>query len=312
MADSTSPAGALARLSGRPFYKMNGAGNSIVVLDARRSAVDELSKAEAVAIHHTAGLAFDQLMILHDPRSPGTEAFVRIINNDGSEAGACGNGTRCVAWALLRLKETEDDWQCVATAAASRPERRVVVVETVRGLLECQRESPRVFTVDMGCPQLEADTIPLRHAVPDTAEFELDYPCEALHRPAAAGMGNPHAVFFLNPAVAQGSSDCPEITEHGPVLETHEMFPEKANISFAHVLARDRISLRVWERGVGITKACGSAACATLVSAVRRGLTDRIATVSLPGGDLRIHWREADNHVLMTGPVELEHEGVFA
>lgn len=315
---STDPAlqgGPLKRLCGISFSKMNGAGNSIVVLDLRGSTIEHIEPAEAITLHRSQ--AFDQLMVLHDSRTPGTLSYVKILNNDGSEAGACGNGTRCVAWALMRHSGGFTADTARDSGAASLPSQDTIVVETVRGLLECRRVSAFSFTVDMGSPQLAASEVPLRDDVADTSSFELDYPCAALRRPAGAGMGNPHAVFFLEGSAEEpgpdGSSCTPEpdIAVHGPALETHPMFPAKANISFARVVSRDRIALRVWERGVGITQACGSAACATLVSAVRRGLADRTATVSLPGGELQIEWRESDGHVLMTGPVELEHEGVL-
>jgi diaminopimelate epimerase len=278
----------MSKLAGRPFFKMNGLGNEIIVLDLRGSAL-AVSPADARAIHRSEGLAYDQLMVLHDCVTPGTEAFVRILNNDGSESGACGNGTRCVAWVLLR----EDP-------------RDVIFVETVRGLLECRREGPLAFTVDMGEPLLGARDIPLRDDVADTRRIALDFDVAALRAPAVANMGNPHAIFFVDDVEAH------QLSLNGPRLEHHPMFPERANISLAHVVARDHIVLKVWERGVGLTQACGSAACASVVCASRLDLTDRRARVTLPGGDLFIDWRESDGHVLMTGPVELEFEGVFA
>jgi diaminopimelate epimerase len=161
----------------------------------------------------------------------------------------------------------------------------------------------------MGAPRLAWNEIPLRDPFPDTRTIELQIgPIDApiLHTPSAVNMGNPHAIFWVEDVEAY------DLERIGPLLEHHPMFPERANISLAHVLAPDHIRLRVWERGVGLTRACGSAACAVLVAAARKRLTGRRATVSLPGGDLVIHWRESDDHVLMTGPVELEHEGVFA
>jgi diaminopimelate epimerase len=278
----------MSKLAGRPFFKMNGLGNEIIVLDLRGSTL-AVSPGEARAIHRSEGLAYDQLMVLHDCVTPGTEAFVRILNNDGSESGACGNGTRCVAWVLLR-----DD------------PRDVIFVETVRGLLECRREGLLAFTVDMGEPLLGARDIPLRDDVADTRRIALDFDVAALRAPAVANMGNPHAIFFVDDVEAH------QLSLNGPRLEHHPMFPERANISLAQVVARDHIVLKVWERGVGLTHACGSAACAAVVCAARLDLADRRARVTLPGGDLLIVWRESDGHVLMTGPVELEFEGVFA
>jgi diaminopimelate epimerase len=228
--------------------------------------------------------------VLHRPRTPGTRCYIRIYNTDGSEAGACGNGTRCVAWVLA-----EED-------GAER-----FTVETVAGLLACRRVGPHAFSVDMGEPRFGWQDIPLAEEFRDTRAIELQIgPIDApvLHSPSVVSMGNPHAVFWVDDPYAY---DLPKI---GPMLENHPIFPERANISLAAVKTRDHIVLWVWERGVGITRACGSAACAALVSAARTKRTGRAATVSLPGGDLFVEWRE-DNHVIMTGPTELEHQGTF-
>ena len=270
---------------------MNGLGNAITVLDLR-GAEAAVSADQVRFIHGVPGLAFDQLMVLSDPRRAGTAAFVRIFNNDGSEAGACGNGTRCVAWLLMR----------------DGPDR-ALVVETPAGLLECRREGPLSFRVDMGAPRLDWRDIPLARAVADTRRVDLALAGvgDAEMRVASVvNMGNPHAIVWVRDLAAH------DLAAAGPLLERHPMFPAKANISLAEILARDHIRLRVWERGVGLTQACGSAACAALVAAVRDGLTDRKARVTLPGGDLTIEWREADDHVLMTGPVELESETTIA
>jgi len=277
-------------LAGRPFAKMNGLGNEIVVLDLRGTDI-AVTPAQARAIHRADRLAYDQLMVLHDPVSAGTLAFVRIFNNDGTESGACGNGTRCVAWIMTR---------------DGAPDR--FFVETPAGVLECAREGERSFTVDMGAPRLDWREIPLSREQSDTTAIDLHRDAgsaPALNGPAVVNMGNPHAIFFVADIEAY------DLAALGPGLETDPIFPQKANISLAQVLAPDHIRLRVWERGVGLTQACGSAACATLVGAARRGLSQRAARITLPGGDLRIDWRESDGHVMMTGPVELEFEGVF-
>jgi diaminopimelate epimerase len=266
---------------------MNGLGNRIVVLDMR-GAAGAVTPDQARAIHRARDLAFDQLMVVSDPRRAGTAAFMRIYNNDGSEAEACGNGTRCVAYWLMRGRAQDD-----------------LKLETRAGVLDCHREGALSFRVDMGEPRFDWREIPLRHAVPDTRRVAVPLEGRDDRELAAASvvnMGNPHAVFFVRDVAVH------DLSTIGPRLETHPIFPEKANISLAHVVARDSILLRVWERGVGLTLACGSAACATLVAAVRDGLTERRARVALPGGDLTIEWREADNRVLMTGPVELESE----
>jgi diaminopimelate epimerase len=266
---------------------MNGLGNQIVVLDLRGSGAGVTAE-QARAIHHTRGLAFDQLMAVFDPRQAGTTAFVRIYNNDGSEAEACGNGTRCVAYLLMRGRDGDD-----------------LRLETRAGILDCRREGELSFRVDMGAPRLAWGEIPLRHAVADTRRVALPidgHDDAGLGIASVVNMGNPHAVFWVRDIAAH------DLARIGPLLEHHPMFPEKANISLAHVAARDHLKLRVWERGVGLTQACGSAACAALVAAVRDDLAERKARVTLPGGDLTIEWREADGHVLMTGPVELESE----
>lgn len=280
----------MSGLAGRPFLKMNGIGNEIIVLDLRGGA-SAVAPGEARAIARGDGLAYDQLMVLSDPRTAGTEAYMTIFNNDGSLSGACGNGTRCVAWALMR------------DGARER-----LTLETQAGLLECRKAGPERFTVDMGPPRLAWREIPLAREVSDTRAVALDNP--AAPGPfCAVNMGNPHAVFFVADARAI------DLARVGPALEHDPMFPERANISMAEVVGaepdRARILLRVWERGAGITQACGSAACATLVAAARTGRTGRAADIELPGGVLFIEWRESDQHVLMTGDVELEFEGRF-
>jgi diaminopimelate epimerase len=282
-------------LANSRFLKMNGLGNEITVLDLRGSAI-RVSAAEARSIAADPRSHFDQLMVLHDPVTPGTDAFMRIYNTDGTESGACGNGTRCVAWAMMSDPEMR------------RAGDNGLVLETKAGLLPVERVSDLVFTVDMGTPLFGWTDIPLRRPFPDTRRIAVDPLPEApeLQGPSAVSMGNPHAIFWVADA---GSYD---LSRLGPILENDPVFPERANISLAQVLSPEHILLHVWERGAGLTRACGSAACATLVAAARKGLTGRKATLTLPGGDLEIAWREADDHVLMTGPVELEHEGLLS
>jgi len=271
-------------LAGRRVARMNGVGNKILVIDLRGAAFLP-TPGELRAIHRAEGLDFDQLMALSDPRDPASAAFVRIYNNDGSEAGACGNGTRCVADRLAR------------TGAEA------VTIETKAGLIACERLGARVWRVDMGAPRLAWDEIPLAREVADTRKVDLALGGVADFGPASVvNMGNPHAIFWVGDVAAI------PLESVGPRFETHPLFPQKANISFAQVLARDAIAVRVWERGVGVTLGCGSAACATLVAAARLGLTGREARIGLPGGELTIEWREGDGHVLMTGPVEFERE----
>jgi len=278
-------------LAGRRVQRMNGAGNKILVLDLRDSP-DAPTAAQARAIHRAPGLDYDQMMTLSQPRTAGTAAYVRIFNNDGSLAGACGNGTRCVADRLAR-----------ELGAAS------LAVETEAGVIACERLGPSSYRVDMGRPRLDWAKIPLARPVHDTARVALDWPegdpLAALGLAATANMGNPHAAFF-QPDLASVDA-----AGWGARIEVHPLFPEKVNVTFAHIAARDAVSAVVWERGVGLTLACGSAACAVVVSGVRLGLVERLAAVRLPGGELVIEWREADGHVLMTGPVEYEGEFVL-
>ena len=264
---------------------MNGVGNKILTLDLRGTAVLP-TPAEARAIHRAPGLDYDQLMVLSDPNRPGNEAFVRIYNNDGSEAGACGNGTRCVADRLARVSGA-----------------RAFAVETAAGVIACERLDEWTYRVDMGPPRLTWSEIPLAKPVYDERAVSLKLPGLPDYGPASVvNMGNPHAIFWVKDVATI------PLEAVGPRFETLPIFPEKANISFAEIVTADRIKLRVWERGVGITLGCGSAACATLVAASRLGLTGRAARIELPGGALTIEWRASDDHVLMTGPVEFERE----
>jgi diaminopimelate epimerase len=284
----------MSALANHAFVKMNGLGNEIVVVDLRAppGAAGAITAADARAAAQPGGAPYDQLMTLQTPRTPGTDAYVRIYNNDGSEAGACGNGMRCVAELLFR--ETG---------------KTALTFETRAGLLNCWKgEEPHVSTVDMGVPRFAWNEIPLAEEFRDTRAIELqigpiDKPI--LHSPSVVNMGNPHAVFWVDDVEPY------DLGKIGSLLENHPMFPERANISLAAIKARDHIVLRTWERGAGLTKACGSAACAAAVAAARLKRTERRVTVSLPGGDLRIEWRARDDHVLMTGPVEYEYAGTF-
>ena len=279
----------MAALENRPFVKMNGLGNEIVVLDLRADPIP-VPPSEARALARPGVVPFDQIMALYPPITVGTEAFVRIINNDGSESGACGNGTRCIA-----LYE------------ADRVGRDHLVFESVAGLLECD-VTPDGITADMGEPHFGWAAIPLAGPVSDTAAIELQVgPSDApvLRAPSVANVGNPHAIFWVDDIEAV------DLSTYGPELEHHPVFPERANISLAHVVSPEHIVLKVWERGVGLTRACGSAACAAAVSAARTGRTGRRVRVTLPGGDLLIDWRESDDHILMTGPAEHEFDGTL-
>lgn len=265
-----------------PFRKMHGLGNDFVVLDARAHPL-ELTPAmtRAIADRRT-GIGCDQLVVIEKARSPLSDAWMSLWNADGSPTSACGNASRCVAWLLMEQ------------GGGDR-----VVIETKAGLLDAERRGDKLVAVDMGAARLDWREIPVAKAV-DTLNMGIGI--GALQNPVGVSMGNPHAVFFVDDVAKI------DLAALGPVLEHHDFFPERANIEAAQVLGPDRIRMRVWERGTGITSACGTGACATLVAAARRGLTGRRAEVILDGGTLSIEWLP-DDHVLMTGPVALVAEG---
>jgi diaminopimelate epimerase len=280
----------MGALANRTFVKMNGIGNEIVVVDLRAQG-GSIRPEEARAAAAPGGAPYDQLMALYPSRTPGTDAFIRIYNNDGSEAGACGNGMRCVA-----------------DLVAKESGKNALTFETTAGVLNCWKNADGLFTVDMGVPRFKWNEIPLAEEFRDTRAIELqigpiDKP--VLHSPSVVSMGNPHAIFWVDDVNAY------DLARFGPLLENHPIFPERANITLAQIIARDNIVIRTWERGAGLTKACGSAACAAAVAAARLKRTGRKMKISLPGGELTIEWRETDDHVLMTGPVEFEFEGRF-
>ncbi len=268
-----------------PFIKMHGCGNDFVVLDERTAPLGlTAARAAAIADRRT-GIGCDQFIVI-EPPPPGShaDAFMRIRNPDGTEAGACGNATRCVADLL-----------------AAETGRRHIVIQTAAGPLPSDIHSDGRISVDMGPARLDWCDVPLAQAA-DTLHLKLALGPVA--DPAALSMGNPHATFFVPDA------ETLPIETLGPALEHDPIFPERANIGFAQVLAPDHIRLRVWERGAGLTRACGSGACAALVNAARRGLTGRRASVLVDGGALEITWRD-DGHVLMTGPVAVAFRGTL-
>jgi diaminopimelate epimerase len=278
-------------LANRAFVKMNGVGNEIVVVDMRREPA-AISADDARAAAAPGGAPYDQLMALYPPRLAGTESHVRIFNNDGSEAGACGNGMRCIAALIARQSGKEK-----------------LAFEVEGRVLNTWRNANGEFTVDMGVPRFAWNEIPLAEEFRDTRSIELqigpiDKPI--LHSPSAVNMGNPHAIFWVEDVNAY------DLARLGPLLEHHPIFPERANITLCAVQSPEHIVIRTWERGAGLTKACGSAACAAAVAAARLKRTGRNVRVTLPGGVLMIEWRAGDDHVLMTGPVEFEREGVFS
>ena len=268
------------------FLKMNGLGNDFVVVEARSQPFAPTPDQVRAIAAREGGIGCDQLIAIES--SAKGDAFMRIWNADGQEVSACGNATRCVGWLLMEAK---------AADAAS--------IETRAGLLHASRGPvERTVTVDMGRPGLDWRDIPLSEEM-DTRGIELQIgPIDAphLHTPGCVSMGNPHVVFFVKDAATA------PVREMGPIIEHHMLFPQGVNVGFAEVRSPDRIRLRVWERGAGETKACGTGACAALVAAHRRGLTDAKAIVELDGGELTIDWRD-DDHVLMTGPVAVEFTG---
>ncbi len=266
------------------FTKMHGLGNDFVIIDARRHAlaVDE-GKARRIADRHT-GVGCDQVIVIETAKNGAADAFMRIRNADGGEVAACGNAARCVAALLM--------------GEAGRDSARI---ETLAGMLEAEGLEDGTVAVDMGAPRLDWRDIPLSEPS-DTLHLALS--AGPLTDPVAVSMGNPHAVFFVPDA------DAVDLAALGPGLEHHAMFPERANIGVATMRGRDAIRLRVWERGAGLTLACGTGACAALVAAVRRGLAERRCRVTLDGGTLTIEWRE-DGHVLMSGPVAIAFTGAL-
>ena len=272
-----------------PFRKMNGLGNDFVVLDARvRPLALAAEDARRIGDRKT-GVGCDQIIVMEP--SQKADLFMRIFNADGSEVSACGNATRCIA--LLAAEESG---------------RSEVSVETTAGLLEAKVDGADSITIDMGKPRFAWNEIPLAEPFADTTGIELQIgPIDApiLHTPSVVNVGNPHAIFWVEDVNAH------DLGRFGPLLENHPIFPERANISLAEVTSPRSLKLRTWERGAGLTRACGTAACAAAVAAARKGLTGRQVSVELPGGTLFIHW-STDDHILMRGPAELEFEGTLA
>lgn len=271
-------------MSGRAFIKMHGLGNDFVVIDARAQPL-ALNDAQARAIaDRKTGVGCDQFILIEPAKNGSTDATMRIRNADGGEVEACGNASRCVAQLLMREQQ-----------------KNRVAVDTAAGVIVAEDAGEGRVAVDLGPARLEWRDIPLARAM-DT--LHLDLALGPLSDPVAVNVGNPHAVFFVPDAEAI------DLKTLGPQLERHALFPERCNIEAATVLSRNRIRMRVWERGVGITRACGTGACATLVAAVRRGLTAAKAEVVLDGGPLEIEWLP-DKHVRMTGPVATSFTGVL-
>ncbi|CAN5321633.1 diaminopimelate epimerase [soil metagenome] len=275
-----------------PFVKMNGAGNDFVVVNALERPFAPTGDQVRALGDRATGEGFDQLIAIEPsrPELPTADAFMRVWNNDGAVVETCGNALRCVGWMLMQASGKDS-----------------VLIDTAGGPATATREGDLQVRVDMGAPRLDWTQVPLAEAM-DTRGIELQVgPIDAplLHTPGAVSMGNPHVVFFTD------RQDDGFVTGSGSLIEHHPLFPEGVNVGFAHVLGPDRIRMRVWERGAGLTKACGTGACAALVATARRGLTGRKATVIVDGGELTIDWDEATGHVFMTGPVEIERTGML-
>lgn len=279
----------------RTFLKMNGLGNDFVVIQTLTQSFEPTpEEIRAIAKRPDAegkngGIGCDQVIAIDPPKAEGASAYVRFWNSDGEETGACGNGTRCVAWLLMQSAGKD-----------------AVAFDTVAGRLSGVAAGDKLVTVDMGPPGLDWSQIPLSEEM-NTERVELQVgPIDAplVHTPVCVSMGNPHVVFFVDAPVSDEFA-----TKTGSLVEHHPLFPQGVNVGFAHIAARDHIQLKVWERGAGLTAACGTGACAAQVAAVRRGLTDRKARVEFETGALVIEWRESDGHVIMTGPVSMDFAG---
>ena len=271
-------------MSNLAFIKMHGLGNDFVIIDGRGDGFSLSRDAVRAIADRRRGVGCDQLIVMENPPSVDADVFMRIYNPDGSESGACGNATRCVA-SLIMEERAESH----------------IIIETISGLLDCENIGGGFYSVDMGPARLDWRDIPVSDAI-DTDHLNIE--AGPLKDPVAVNMGNPHAVFMVDNAEAI------DLEAFGPLIEHHKMFPERTNVEAVHVIDEGRIRMRVWERGAGITQACGSGACAALVATARRGLTGRKADVVLDGGTLTIEWLP-DNNVLMTGPVATSFSGTI-
>lgn len=271
------------------FRKMNGLGNDFVVIDARERPIS-ISDAQAKAIaNRTTGIGCDQLIVMEN--SSLADVKMRIWNAEGGEVESCGNASRCIADIVMNEKGEDS-----------------ATIYTKGGFLVGRRAGKLQVTIDMGKPKFNWDQIPLSEKFADTRHIELQVgPIDAplMHSPSVVNVGNPHCIFWVK------DLDVVNLGRVGPMLENHPLFPERANIEMAKVVARDHVIVNVWERGAGLTKACGTAACAVMASGFRIKIIDRAARVTLPGGDLFMSINEETDHVIMTGPLEYEYEGVI-
>lgn len=269
------------------FLKMHGLGNDFAVFDGRVFPVPVNAAVARAIADRKRGIGCDQVIVMEKAQN-GVAAFMRIFNADGSEVESCGNAARCVAWLLMAEHETDR-----------------IDIATAGGMLSCSAAGEAEITVDMGPPKLDWREIPMSQAV-DTSSFVLPvegFDKQYLQSAAAVSMGNPHCVLFVTDTATV------PLRELGPAIENHPWFPSRTNVEFVTQAGQDHLRMRVWERGAGVTLACGTGACAAAVAAAARGVTGRKTTVTLDGGDLHIDWRESDGHVLMTGPARFSFAG---
>jgi len=272
-----------------PFRKMNGLGNDFVVIDGRARPIVVTEAMVRAASDRSTGVGCDQFILME--KSSFADVRMRIWNSEGGEVEACRNASRCIADLILNEGEADE-----------------VSIETLGGMLKCSRAGEGMMSVDMGEPAFHWSQIPSAEEFFDTTKIELQIgPIDdpILHTPSAVNVGNPHAIFWVDDVEGY------DLAKIGPLLENHPVFPERANISLAHVVDPGHMIMKVWERGAGLTRACGTAACAGAVAAARNELTGRDVRVTLPGGDLQISWRPEDDRIIMTGPFAYEFEGTL-
>ena len=268
------------------FLKMHGLGNDFVVFDGRKTGFALDSATARALADRRLGIGCDQVIVIQDGRGT-SDAAMRIFNADGGEVESCGNAARCVARLLMEERDRDG-----------------VTLDTPGGMVVCSDAGGGNVTVDMGPARLDWQDIPLARAV-DTNDFTIETGGQTFHV-AAVNVGNPHCIVF------EADAETAPVGTLGPLIESHAMFPRRSNVEFVTVMDRSHLRMRVWERGTGITRACGTGACASAVAAHRRGLSERKVEVALDGGTLAIEWREADGHVLMTGPATLAFKGHVA
>ena len=265
------------------FLKMHGLGNDFVVFDARARQVALVPQQARAIADRRLGVGCDQVIVIR-AGAGGADADMQIFNSDGGEVESCGNAARCVA--RLLMDETH---------------KSEIRISTQGGPLVCTDAGGGNVTVDMGAPEFEWDKVPLSKSV-DTNRFALDAGGQK-YEAAAVSVGNPHCVLFVDDA--EGDA----VYKIGPQIERDAMFPRRVNVEFVQAISPTKLRMRVWERGAGVTLACGTGACAVAVAAVRRGIAERKVDIVLDGGTLNIEWRESDDHILMTGPTTLVFRG---